>query len=458
MKNMTRFALRSKLSLIALFLISSLASAQNVASKGAGVFDSLPQTRQVGQVAISPDGARVAYTVGGELVVSPADGGSTWTIAVEGKLGVRDVAWSADSKQLVFLADVPGDAPAAQVWTTDADGKSPTRRAELKGWVQSPSFSPDGSRIAVLFMEGMPRAAGPLEPMTPLAGVIGQKIFEERLTLIDAANTVRQVSPADIYVYEYDWSPDGKAWFATAAHGSGDANWWVARLYRIQADTGEMREIYHPKWQMEVPKVSPDGKYVALIEGIMSDAGSNGGDVMLVPTDGSAARNLTPGIPGSPANLSWTAPDEITFAMVLDGNSAFGKVHVNGSPFENLWSGEEFTATDGSSFTPAGSFSRDGSVSAIIRESASQPPEVWAGATGKWRQLTKLNDGVKAPWGEMRNVHWMNGNTRVQGWVMLPKDYTPGKTYPLVVSVHGGPSSACQIGRASCRERVFRRV
>jgi dipeptidyl aminopeptidase/acylaminoacyl peptidase len=54
-----------------------------------------------------------------------------------------------------------------------------------------------------------------------------------------------------------------------------------------------------------------------------------------------------------------------------------------------------------------------------------------------------VNSNVHATWGESRNVHWMNGDTRVQGWLMLPKDYDPAKKYPLVVSVHGGPSWAC---------------
>ena len=43
----------------------------------------------------------------------------------------------------------------------------------------------------------------------------------------------------------------------------------------------------------------------------------------------------------------------------------------------------------------------------------------------------------------MRNIHWMNGTTRVQGWLMLPKDFDPQKKYPLIVNVHGGPSAAC---------------
>ena len=112
-------------------------------------------------------------------------------------------------------------------------------------------------------------------------------IYEERLTTIDlSTNKVTEVTPADVYIYEYDWTPDGKAWVATAAHGSGDANWWVARLYHIDAKTGAMREIYTPKWQMEDPQISPDGKNVAIIEGLMSDEGITGGDIVVVPING----------------------------------------------------------------------------------------------------------------------------------------------------------------------------
>ena len=82
-------------------------------------------------------------------------------------------------------------------------------------------------------------------------------------------------------------------------------------------------------------------------------------------------------------------------------------------------------------------------MTAVIRQSASTPPEVWAGPIGKWTQLTAVNADAKPAWGEMKNFHWANGNTALEGWLMLPKDYAPGKTYPLVVSVHGGPSAAC---------------
>jgi Tol biopolymer transport system component len=111
--------------------------------------------------------------------------------------------WSADSKRIAFIADLPGDVPAAQVWTAAADSSSLRKHAELKGYVQTPRFAPDGSKLAILFIEGMPRVAGPLQPMTPLAGVIDQKIYEERITTIElGTDHMTQVTHAHMYVYE----------------------------------------------------------------------------------------------------------------------------------------------------------------------------------------------------------------------------------------------------------------
>jgi dipeptidyl aminopeptidase/acylaminoacyl peptidase len=419
------------------------AQEQSPASHAAAVLDSMPRAKRIGQAAISPDGTQIAYIVKSEISVIPATGGASHTIALEGKLPLRDLAWSADSKRIAFLADLPGDVPSAQLWVAAVDGSAPAKHADLKGYAQAQRFSPDGSRVSILFIEGMPRVAGPLQPMTPLAGVIDEKIYEQRIAVVNLADDrLTQVTPADMYVYEYDWTPDGRGWVVSAAHGSGDPNWWVARLYVANAQSGDMHEIYKPKLQIAVPRVSPDGKYVAFVEGLMSDEGSTGGDIYIVPTAGGKARNVTPGIKSSPYALRWTAPDRITFAENVDGNAGFGNVSVEGGSPQTLWTGEEGAAPSGYAWAAPQSSARE-FTTAIIRQSASTPPELWAGPVGKWKQLTNLNSDIKPAWGEMRNVHWMNGTTRVQGWLMLPKDFDPSKKYPLIVNVHGGPSAAC---------------
>jgi dipeptidyl aminopeptidase/acylaminoacyl peptidase len=418
---------------VVLIALSPFSAAQS-ASRAATIIDSMPRAKTIQQAAISPDGKQVADIIHGEINVISLDTNASRTIEVEGKLPLRNVAWSPDSKQLAFLADLPGDAPSAQLWTVSLDGSAPIKRAELKGNADALTFSPDGSKIALLFVEGMPRQAGPLQPMTPLSGVVGDKIYEQRLTTIDlATNAVTQVTPADVYIYEYDWTPDGQGWVATAAHGAGDANWYVAKLYRITS-AGELHELYTPKLQIAEPRISSDGKNVAFIEGLMSDEGSTGGEIYVVPATGGQARDLTPNIKASPSSLHWTAPDRITFGESIDGKSGFGTVSTSGT-VQQLWSADESVGGT--------SFSRDGSLTAVVRQSPSTPPELWVGPIGTWRQITTLNSDVKPAWGESHNYHWMSGNQRIEGWLMLPKDYDATKQYPLVVNVHGGPSAAC---------------
>ena len=412
----------------------------------AAAIDSLPSVKTIDQVAISPDGSRVAYIVGGELSIASIENGETHRIAPS-QNATREVTWSADSQHLAWLNDLPGDKPASQLWSTSASGDDLTQRATFEGYAQTPRYSPDGKTLSILYIEGMPRVAGPLQPMTPLAGVVGSKIYEQRLTTINlASNKLTQVSPADVYVYEYDWLPDSTGWIGTAAHGSGDNNWWIARLYAIDGSTGNLREIYKPKWQIAEPHVSPDGRSVALIEGLMSDEGLTGGDVMLVPVSGGAPRNLTPVIHASPSSLSWRSAESLVVVANVDGDSAITTLAASGlqpGAHWNGWTGEEVIGTQTAVWVPGASFSRDGSASAVVRQSPKSPPEVWAGLAGKWKQITHLNDGVHSAVGEIRSVHWTSDGQQVQGWLRFPKDYDPAKKYPLILSIHGGPSWAC---------------
>lgn len=409
-------------------------------SRASAVLDSMPHAKRISEAAISPDGTRVAYTSDGEITVAAANGETDHTITIPDNLKLRNPAWSADGTKIVFLADLQGDTPAAQIWTAAADGTSPMKHADVKGYAQQPRFSPDGSKIAFLFIENMPRIAGPLQPMTPLAGVINEKIYEQRIAVIDLnGGRLTQVTPRDFYVYEYDWNPDGQGWVVSAAPGNGDANWWVAKLYTASAQSGELHEIYRPNLQVAEPRVSPDGKHVAFIEGLMSDEGSTGGDVQVVSIAGGEARNLTSGLKASPTALAWSGADEIVFAENADGNAGFGKVSIKSGAAQTIWSDALGAWPEGDSWAASGKSLQ----TAVIRHSAGTPQEVWLGPIGKWKQVSNLNAGIHPSWGEMKNVHWMNGSDRVQGWLMLPKDFDRSQKYPLIVNVHGGPSAAC---------------
>ena len=177
-------------------------------------------------------------------------------------------------------------------------------------------------------------------PMVPETGVIDAKIYEQRLTLVDlASGKVQQISPPDMYVYQYDWSPDGKNFAAIAAHGAGDSNWYVAQLYTLNVAGGELKSIYKPSLQIAVPRWSPDGKTIAFIGGLMSDEGSIGGDIFTVPSSGGDARNVSPGIAASPSWVYWESPSEILFSENIDGQAGVSTIDVANGRISSQWTG-----------------------------------------------------------------------------------------------------------------------
>ena len=414
----------------------------------------LTTTRRYAEAMISPDGQSVAWVEslpsrGGApsegtaiYVTSAASSSTPRRLTATTSQAPRDehnVAWSPDSKSIAFLSDA-ADPGQLQLYVEPATGGVARKLTSLKGYLSTPQWSPDGQTIAILFTENAPRASGPLQPRTPDVGVVEAHYFEQRLTTVSVATgQVHQLTPADLYVYEYDWSPDGKQLISTAANGEGDDNWYIAELYAVNATSGETRSILKPNMQVASPRWSPDGQSVAFIGGIMSDEGIASGDIYTVSATGGTPHNVTPDMKASAYWLAWlAAPSRIMFAAAVDGESAVGAADPSTNTVQIQWTGAEkiHGARD---FDFGITLTRDAKVSALVRESYAQPPEVWAGPIGAWRQVTTGNRDVHPLWGEAKSLHWKSDEFTPQGWLVYPRNYDPARRYPMVVWIHGGP-------------------
>ena len=423
----------------------------------------LGQTKEPTEAAISPDGKTVAWSVetsdGSQIhltdIANPAKDTLLKTEAEATDCSNEAPLWSPDGQWLAFesTCSAKEDKPEQeQIFVWSKKTGQCEQLTHLTGEIDMPAWSPDGRSIGFLFVENATRNAGALAAMKPWSGVIGEDGIEiQRVAAVDVSGgTVTQLTPSNLHVYEFDWSPDSKHLAFVAANPPGENNWWVAQLYVQAAEKDATpQSILKPteisgslhNFQLAVPRWSPDGKQIAFIGGLMSDQGSTGGDLYLIPSTGGEPRNLTPGRPASVAFIHWLSPKVIGLAEHVGGSTHIASINAEtGSDAkafdltfsESIWANELVMSI---------SISKTQNV-ALVRTSFEKSPEVWAGPIEHLKQITHLNSDLKPLWGKAEDINWSNDGFKVQGWLLYPSNYDSSRKYPLVVYIHGGPSAA----------------
>ncbi|MGP8258931.1 MAG: prolyl oligopeptidase family serine peptidase [Acidobacteriaceae bacterium] len=465
------------------------------------LLNSLDSVRTPNTAAISPDGNTVAWTFNGEhgselhltriasqspaqdRVLSPDTIGDTKR-SKPGICTASHPAWSPDGTQLAFLSNcfdsnqnaIRGGKlqPTAQqnifFWTLATNFIR--QGSYLHGEISSLQWSPDGKSIAFLYVENATRRAGATDAMKPWSGVIGQDIEAQAVSVIQGLDKGGNIAVSiflpslqrtptfhitQLHAYEFAWAPDSAHLTFVGAPAPGEDNWWQAKLYTVATPTwyGDHAEVDSPKvifdptstpgplhgLQIAVPRFSPDGKQIAFIGGLMSDQGSVGGNIYLIPTTGGEPKDVTPNRPASPAYIAWLDDHTIGISEHVGGSSRITTLDlttgkdVPGLDFtfpDTIIAGEDAMSVSFASHSPN---------IALIRQSFDRPPEVWAGPSGNLKQITHLNDVLQPAWGKAEAIDYSNDGFRIQGWLLYPANYDPSKKYPLIVSVHGGPSS-----------------
>jgi dipeptidyl aminopeptidase/acylaminoacyl peptidase len=398
---------------------------------------------QYAGLALSPDGARVATiesdaeanaptTPHGHIVIRTAATGAVLDSLDPCVACTYSGLTFAPDGRLVFLARQGGTTRLML-----AAGKTPETLATVDGLAEDPRFSPDGSRIALLVTIGARKERGATQAGVRQVGEIGEQNDEQRIAIVPASGgPVVPVSPADRYIYEYDWTPDGHGFVATSALGNGDNNWWVAELDAIDAASGAVRRIAAPRMQMDFPRVSPDGRTVAFIGGLMSDFGSTGGDVYTVPLAGGVPRDITPGYRGSFTSLLWGKAG-LTGSALTGDRAAIVPLDLARDHGRPDWSAPSTIAAGEARFAR----SADGAQVAMVMQDYEHPPAIFAGPLAAPRQITRDN----ADWQPLvtaRSLSWKSGPYTVQGWLLAPRNASPTARAPMVTSVHGGPAAA----------------
>lgn len=403
---------------------------------------------------LSPDGKLVAFTVTTidrklnkkftEIWMTPADGSrAPWQFTNEES--ASSPRWTPDGKALAFISGRhdprTGAAERPEVWLLPMSGGEARRVTNLKDGVTAFQWSPDGRRLACVSKSGggdSGRGAIDFRDYTsPAYKADGKGFFDDRrdhIFVVNAATgTARQLTSGEQRNDSNpQWSPDGKriAYISDRTDKSLLAN---GELYVVAADGGTPVHLSAPDSSLSGLRWSPDGRSLAYIGAVGEVAIPK---IWISPSDGGKYRV---------ASETVTYPNEIEWSK--DGSALFFSGAFRGAHpiFRlNLAGG---TATPLIRDTVTTSLEVDNENRKIVYSAADyrHPAEIFAAdIDGRDSlQLTHLNEKMLADV-DIQPVERMEFKAAdgldIEGFFVKPVGWQPGRTYPMILMLHGGPN------------------
>ncbi len=415
---------------------------------------------EVADPQLSPEGEWIAYTVTSMDREADELRTAIWMVDWKGTESRRltygsdsdsSPRWSPDGRYLAFLSARPADAKT-QVWVLDRRGGEARPLTNVKGKIGSFEWSPDGKRLALVMKDGdeTPDADRDGKAKTPKPIVIDRYLFKadyegyltgparDRLYLFEVETGKLEALTGDKTFDEGNpaWSPDGSKIAFVSNHAKDPDRVQTQEIFISEARAGaaarKLITIARPDSQRLV--WSPDGATLAFVQGFESQFNFYNQDrLAVVPAAGGEPRILTDKLDRRISQAEFTADGSaLTFLVEDDRRAYLGRIAVRGGDVERL---------SGSDAVPSVIVSRGGRT-VVAAATDSSATEIYALENGKFRRLTKHNDALLAEiqLGAVEDTSFRSKDgTEIHGLMVKPPAYEPGKRYPTILWIHGGP-------------------
>lgn len=409
--------------------------------------EDIARLQQVGQIVVSPDGERIAYSRVVQRDLRKDEDGAAWNELhvidpegnsrpfIRGPVNVRSIGWLPDSSAITFIDQRSGDDQATLYMIPHAGGEA-RRVATVGTGVFGYSFSPDGSQVA-LISEQPDSEELKAQKDKGFTQIIYEEDWKPRqLWVIDIDDADADVEPLDIEgsVQRVQWSPAGdRLALSVTPRQLVDDTLMFQRLRIVDLQGEEVGRIDVPgklgDWAW-----SPDGEHIALI-GTESIHDTREGRLMVASGDGGDWTNLLPDLAGHVWHVDWTEAGTIAFISYEGVETRVGTIGADGSDERTL------KQRDGLIFD-ALSVADNGRI-VLGASTVEHPREVYALEGGTAGRLTVTNDwldDVELARQEVVTYSARDG-LEIEGLLIWPLDYREGERYPLILAVHGGPEA-----------------
>ena len=457
--------------------------------------------RWIASPQISPDGAKIVYTLvtvnakhdnyETSLWVIPASGGAARPLTS----GPHDSSprWSPDGRTLAFLRaseqkNKDGKPQSAQIYLLSMEGGEARPLTDIPKGAGGLAWAPDGQSIAFLSttlpkdfdkkpdnkkdakeeeesdVRVIVKAAyrmngeGYLEPDRP------SHIWTVPLPKIPAGSEkATQITTGEFSESDIVWSPDGsKIYFTSNRVREPYYEPPHDEMYAVKAAGGDIAKVAGIDGSIHAISLSPDGGHIAFVgslnrgDGLPQRSYSQPDLFVVAMGPDAAPKNLTAaydfdiggGVGGDqapprgsgPSKPYWSADGRSIFVdSAEEGRANLKRIDAKTGKVESLTGGDQNVFSY--SATP------DGSKAAVLVSTPTNIGDLFVldGASGRLERLTHINDELfaKLNLAEPETIWYKSfDGRRIQAWVQRPPDFTPGKKYPLILDIHGGPHSA----------------
>ncbi len=455
--------------------------------------DDLYRISSVEDPRISPDGQWIAYVHRAankiengymtNIWLAPTNGGPPIQLTRSGK--DSQPRWSPDGTMLAFTS-ARDSKPQIYLLRVTAPGGEPWRLTQAENGAGSPAWSPAGTHIAYLSAvnaeerwkedQGMAEDPPPKDKLEgkhrqerkehdeakrwdprPVARIpyrVGTAFVDDRFSQVyvipvaegseEGDAKPRRITHVDAHYDQPQWMPDGKSILSQRAiYPERDEPHRWKSIYRIDLETGAEEQLNDDTHTCggaspyaDGAQPSPDGRWIAYQRNPSRNLPATNTRLAIMRAEGGEPRDLTLEMDRSVVAFRWSADSRsIIFNADSDGSREIYRVTIPGGEIEKI--------IPGTMDTELLDVSRDGGIAFIACTPLSPPELFWQPPDANQPfQLTKhnaklLDEVIIQPTYEMRFT--APDGQPLQGWYMLPVGYEEGKTYPLILNVHGGP-------------------
>lgn len=363
---------------------------------------------------------------------------------VSKRAGISTATWSPDGNQIAFLATADG---VSQIFMMSMQGGEAQQITNSKGGILHYSWSPDGKQFAFVADE---------DPITKTGTdrfndsfEIGSNDFLTRSAatknyvglIATSGGDSKRLTPAGVivatefYNSSLSWSSDAKQLAITTYPSSRSGDSDLGKIQLLDIESQKLQPLTSNA-NKEGPAYFLPGKDPQLVFFYPRDGIPANLTEVYSASPGKSANSITRNLDREILDYTWfsdgrlllTGYDGLQSAVWIQNGNAFNKLNI----------GEAVEVYETS-------VSKTGSI-AFIAEEKYRPVEIFFLATpnAKPERLTDFNhDTAERKQGKREGFTWNStSGFEADGVLTYPPDFDASKKYPLVLLIHGGPTSA----------------